>query len=130
MGNKLDEALSIFGQDFEANGGYRSLLMAPSFHPQSPVDDVNLYTDLLGDYVSEDDFLAGGSEKDLENLWGACFDLREAYGHGRWLRRALVAYFQRIKGLSRPNAEKLSEVVYAEGVAKAGEKMLHQLLAA
>ena len=130
MGNNVDNALRIFGQDFEANGGYRSLLMAPSFSAINPIRDYGHYSSELGDRLAEKHMLAGGSERDLENLWGACFDLHQTYGHGHWLRRALFAYFHGIKGLSRPNAEKLSEAVYEEGVAKAGDMMLRHVLAA
>lgn len=93
--------LTIIGREFEQFAGMRARALAESFHDEDPIDCLThmeeVCYDTLGVALTEEGLLGGGQS--LEDICGACYDLRMQYGHGVWISSALEHYLGQVKGL-------------------------------
>jgi hypothetical protein len=95
--------LSIIGREFEQFGGMRVSALACWFDEEDPYDCLNemagVCYEALGIGLTEEGLISG--DWSLEDICGACYDLRMEYGHGTWVSSAVLNYLWDVKSMDR-----------------------------
>ncbi|WP_439684879.1 hypothetical protein MNJPNG_05055 [Cupriavidus oxalaticus] len=109
--------LARLGREFEQFDGLRPLALADWFHPESPLDEVDLLESGCCGILGND--LAWRGLMDLterDEVYFSFYRLRERYGHRVWVRLALVAYLRQVKQDAHPETAADSILNEAERV--------------